>query len=133
MANQKKVTAKKTKSSNKNVPNIGKAYVYSGYNNTIVTITDIDGNTVCWGTSGHNNFKGSRKSTPYAATIVGENAAKQAYDLGMREVAAFMKGVGSGKSLAVKALRNGGLVITKITDITPIAHNGCRPKKRRRT
>jgi small subunit ribosomal protein S11 len=122
----------KTKTKKTNVPPIGRAYIYAGYNNTIVNITDLDGNTICWETSGSNNFKGSRKSTPYAASVVGEKVAKKAVDMGVKEVSAFMKGVGTGKTLAVKALRNSGLVINKITDITPMAHNGCRAKKRRR-
>lgn len=126
--NKKGKTTKKSKSASP----VGRAYVYSGYNNTIVTITDVDGNALCWGSSGANNFKGSRKSTPYAATVVGEKVAKNASDMGVKEISVFMKGVGNGKSLAVKALRNGGLVISKIVDITPIAHNGCRQKKRRK-
>ncbi len=130
MAKAKK-TVKKTKRT-KQIPQIGNVYVFSGYNNTIVTVTDLDGNTVCWASGGTSGFKGSRKSTPYAASVVGENAAKEAVSLGMKEVTAYIKGIGSGKSQAVKAIRNGGLVINKIVDITPIAHNGCRPKKRRR-
>ena len=126
---KKELKAKKSRE----VLSQGKAYVFSGYNNTIVTITDLDGNTICWGTSGANNFKNSRKSTPYAATIVGQNAAKEAVLKGVREVSAYIKGVGSGKSQCVKALRNGGLIINRIIDVTPIPHNGCRAKKRRRT
>jgi small subunit ribosomal protein S11 len=129
---QTKKTTTKSKDRNKNVNPMGKAYIYAGYNNTIVSITDLDGNVLCWGSSGGNNFKGSRKATPYAATIVGESTAKRAFEMGVKEVSAYMKGVGNGKTLAVKALRNGGLAISKIVDITPIAHNGCRPKKRRR-
>ena len=132
MATKKTTKTTKTKTKKGNIAPIGRAYVYAGYNNTIVNITDLDGNTICWGSSGSNNFKGSRKSTPYAASIVGEKVAKKAFELGIKEVSAFMKGVGTGKTLAVKALRNSGLVINKITDITPMAHNGCRPKKRRR-
>lgn len=128
----KKTTKTTTKIKKTNVAPIGRAYIYAGYNNTIVNITDIDGNTLCWASSGSNNFKGSRKSTPYAASVVGEKVAKQAFEMGVKEVSAFMKGIGTGKTLAVKALRNSGLVINKITDITPIAHNGCRQKKRRR-
>ncbi len=116
----------------KQIQPIGKVYVFSGYNNTIVTITDLEGNTICWGTAGGNNFKGSKKSTPYASSVVGENTAKKAVALGIKEVTAYIKGVGSGKSQCVKALRNGGLLINKIVDVTPIAHNGCRPRKRRR-
>lgn len=130
---KKEVVKKETKSKkSKEVLPQGKAYISSGYNNTIVTITDLDGNTICWGTSGANSFKNSRKSTPYAASIVGQNAAKEAVSKGVKEVTAYIKGVGSGKSQCVKALRNGGLMINKIVDVTTIAHNGCRPKKRRR-
>lgn len=131
MANTKKSPTKSRKSK-REVPAIGKVYISSGYNNTIVTITDLEGNTICWGSGGNNNFKGSRKSTPYAATIVGENAAKKAAEAGLKEVTAYIKGVGSGKSQCVKAIRNGGLIINKIVDVTPLPHNGCRPKKRRR-
>lgn len=122
----------KTVKKNKNVQPLGLAYVYSNYNNTIVTLTDLGGNTINWGSSGRSEFKGSKKSTPYAATIVGESAAKVAYTYGLREVTVLLKGVGSGKAQAVKALRNGGLVINKIVDVTPVPHGGCRPKKRRR-
>lgn len=132
----KKTTTKNTikvkPKSTKQIQPMGKVYVFSGYNNTVVTITDLDGNTICWGTAGGNNFRGSKKSTPYASAIVGENTAKKAVALGVKEVSAYIKGVGSGKSQCVKALRNGGLVINKIVDVTPIAHNGCRPRKRRR-
>jgi len=128
----KKETKVKKTSAKKEVMPQGKAYVFSGYNNTIVTITDLDGNTICWGASGANNFKGSRKSTPYAASVVGQNTARQAVTKGIKEVSAYIKGVGSGKSQCVKALRNGGLIINKIVDVTPTPHNGCRAKKRRR-
>ena len=124
---QKKVIKKA-----KQVSPIGNAYVYSGYNNTIITITDVNGGTICWGTAGSNSFKGSKKSTPYAATIVGENIARESYSYGLREVTVFLKGVGNGKAQSVKALRNGGLIINKILDVTPIPYNGCRAKKRRR-
>lgn len=127
---QKPVANKKT--SKREIQPMGNVYVYSGYNNTIVTITDLDGNTVCWGAGGNSGFKGSRKSTPYAASVVGENVAKRAVALGVREVSAYMKGIGAGKSQCVKALRNGGLMINRIVDVTPMAFNGCRPKKRRR-
>lgn len=128
-----KPEAKKTKVKKERIISpAGRAYVLSGYNNTMVTISDIEGNTLCWGSSGTNSFKGSKKSTPFASTVVGENTAKAAVALGVREVAVFMKGVGAGKTQAVKALRNGGLIINQIVDVTPIAHNGCRPRKRRR-
>ena len=132
MAKAKKSVKKKNTKKAKSVPTVGNVYVFSGYNNTIVTVTDLEGNTICWSSGGASGFKGSRKSTPYAAAVVGENAAKEAVALGVKEVTAYIKGIGSGKSQAVKAIRNGGLVINKIVDITPIAHNGCRPKKRRR-
>ena len=128
-----KKSDKKVKTKSKRVINpVGNAYVFSGYNNTVVTITDLDGNTVCWGSSGHSGFKGSRKSTPYAATVVGESVAQRAVEAGVKEVNAYIKGVGSGKSQCVKALRNGGLSIIRIIDVTSVPHNGCRPKKRRR-
>lgn len=123
---------KAVRKNKKEISPVGRAYVTSGYNNTVVTITDVSGNTICWGSGGNSGFKGSRKSTPYAATIVGENVARKAVELGVKEVSAFIKGVGSGKSQCVKALRNGGLAINKIADVTPLVHNGCRPKKRRR-
>lgn len=127
-----KATKVKKKKIQRQIPLIGVAYISSGYNNTIVTITDTTGNTLCWGSGGDANFKGSRKSTPYAAAIVGEKTAKKAVALGVKEVTAYIKGVGSGKSQCVKAIRNGGLVINKIVDVTSVPHNGCRPKKRRR-
>lgn len=127
---QKKVT--KNKKVNQVTNPFGIAYVYSGYNNTLVSITDSEGNAVCWESGGRSSFKGSRKATPYAATIIGENAAKDALSAGLKEVEVRMKGVGSGKSQCVKALRNAGLGISKIVDVTPLPHNGCRPRKRRR-
>lgn len=130
MAKQQK--QKTNKKSNKQVGPYGIAYVYSGYNNTLVTITDASGNAVCWESGGSSNFKGSRKATPYAATIIGESAGKEAVATGLKEVEVRMKGVGSGKTQCVKALRNAGLGISKIIDVTPLPHNGCRPRKRRR-
>ncbi len=136
MAINKDNSSKQKKASNKKINKVnnpfGIAYVYSGYNNTLVTITDSEGNTVAWESGGRSNFKGSRKATPYAATIIGENAGKDAISSGLKEVEVRMKGVGSGKSQCVKALRNAGLGISKIVDVTPIPHNGCRPRKRRR-
>ena len=132
MAKEVKAKTKIKKKSSKTIPAVGKAYVFSGYNNTIVTITDLEGNTVCWGSSGNSEFKGSRKSTPYAASVVGQDTARKASELGVKEVTAYIKGVGSGKSQCVKAIRNGGLIINKIIDVTPIAHNGCRARKVRK-
>ncbi|MBU6333671.1 MAG: 30S ribosomal protein S11 [Chloroflexi bacterium] len=115
----------------KNVPR-GQAHVQSTFNNTIVTITDPAGNVVCWSSAGQNGFKGSRKSTPYAAQIASEIAARKALENGMRTIDVFVKGPGSGREAAVRSLQSAGLQVTSITDVTPIPHNGCRPPKRRR-
>jgi small subunit ribosomal protein S11 len=115
----------------KNVPS-GVAHIQATFNNTIVTITDPAGNTVSWSSAGAKGFKGSRKSTPYAAQIVAEDAARKAMDHGMKSVAVHIKGPGSGRESALRAVVNCGLKITSIRDVTPIPHNGCRPPKRRR-
>jgi small subunit ribosomal protein S11 len=115
----------------KNVPR-GNAYIQSSFNNTIVTITDPDGNVLTWGSSGGAGFKGSRKSTPYAAQITAEVAARRALENGMRTVEVFVKGPGSGREAAIRSLQSNGLQVIAITDVTPIPHNGCRPPKRRR-
>ena len=115
----------------KNVPR-GLAYIQSSFNNTIVTITDPDGNVLTWGSSGAAGFKGSRKSTPYAAQITAEGAARRAMEHGLRQVDVFVKGPGSGRESAIRALQAAGLSVTSITDVTPIPHNGPRPPKRRR-
>ncbi len=115
----------------KNVPR-GRAYVQSTFNNTIITLTDPNGNTIAWGSAGSTGVKGSRKSTPYAAQIAAENAARKAMDHGLREVDVFVKGPGSGRESAVRALQASGIALRTIRDITPIPHNGCRPRKRRR-
>ena len=115
----------------KNVPR-GRAYVQSTFNNTIITLTDLNGNTLAWGSAGSTGVKGSRKSTPYAAQIAAENAARKAMDHGLREVDVFVKGPGSGRESAVRALQASGIALRTIRDITPIPHNGCRPRKRRR-
>ncbi len=110
----------------------GAAHIRSTFNNTIVTITDVNGNTVAWGSSGAMGFKGSRKNTPYAAQMAAEAAAKGAIDNGMKTVEVFVKGPGNGREAAIRALQTAGLNITLIKDVTPIPHNGCRPPKRRR-
>ncbi len=115
----------------KNIPR-GRAYVQSTFNNTIVTITDPNGNVLSWSTAGASNFKGSRKSTPYAAQIATEGAVRRAMEHGLRQVEVFVKGPGSGREAAVRALQSSGLQVLAITDVTPIPHNGCRPPKRRR-
>ncbi len=110
----------------------GHAYIRSSFNNTTVTITDEAGNTLAWGTAGVVGFKGSRKSTPFAAGMAAEKAARDAMIHGLREVAVFVKGPGSGREAALRSLQSAGLEITMIKDVTPIPHNGCRPPKRRR-
>ena len=110
----------------------GKAFIKATFNNTIVTLTDTYGNVIAWSTAGKNGFKGSRKSTPFAAQVAAEAAAKEARDLGLRRVEVFIKGPGGGREAAVRSLQTAGLEVTLIRDITPIPHNGCRPPKRRR-
>jgi small subunit ribosomal protein S11 len=110
----------------------GIAHIASTFNNTIVTITDVSGNVVSWSSAGACGFKGSRKSTPFAAQLAAENAAKKAQDHGMRTVQVFVKGPGSGRESALRALQAAGFKISLIRDVTPIPHNGCRPPKRRR-
>ncbi len=125
----KKTTRKKREK--KNIPN-GVAHIQSTFNNTIITITDPNGNTVAWSSAGVQGFKGSRKSTPFAAQLAAEDAAKKAMENGMRSVEVNVKGPGSGREAALRALAAAGLTITVIRDVTPIPHNGCRPPKRRR-
>ncbi len=115
----------------KNVPN-GIAHIQATFNNTIVTITDITGNVISWCTCGAKGFKGSRKSTPFAAQMAAEDAAKKAQEHGLRSVEVWVKGPGSGRESALRALQAVGLTITMIKDVTPIPHNGCRPPKKRR-
>ena len=110
----------------------GVAHIKSSFNNTVVTIADEQGNTLSWATSGSMGFKGSRKSTPFAAQLAAETAAKVAMDHGMREVEVFVKGPGSGREAAIRSLQAAGLEVSSIKDVTPIPHNGCRPPKRRR-
>ena len=110
----------------------GIAYVLATFNNTKVTFTDLHGNVLCWSTGGKNGFKGSRKSTPFAAQMAAEAAAKTAMEHGLRKVSVFVKGPGSGRETAIRSLQAAGLEIASIQDCTPIPHNGCRPRKRRR-
>jgi len=110
----------------------GRAYIQSTFNNTIVTITDPTGAVLAWSSSGSSGFKGSRKSTPFAAGMAAENAARKAMEQGMRQVDVLVKGPGSGREAAIRSLQTAGLLINAITDVTPIPHNGCRPPKRRR-
>jgi len=109
-----------------------KAHIQASFNNTIVTVTDPQGNTVSWSSSGSVGFKGSRKSTPYAAQLAASATARQAMDMGMREVDVYVKGPGPGRESAIRSLQAAGLKVTSITDVTPLPHNGCRPPKKRR-
>ncbi|MBT5298560.1 MAG: 30S ribosomal protein S11 [Rhodospirillaceae bacterium] len=110
----------------------GVAHVNATFNNTMITITDAQGNTIAWSSAGSQGFKGSRKSTPYAAQVAGEDAGKKAMDHGMKTLEVQVKGPGSGRESALRALQAVGFTITSIQDVTPIPHNGCRPRKRRR-
>lgn len=123
-----KVVKKKKK---RNVP-VGVAHVQSTFNNTVVTITDVNGEVVCWSSAGAKGFKGSRKSTPFAAQMAAEECSKKAMEAGMRTVAVMVKGPGAGRESAIRALGASGLKIALIKDVTPIPHNGCRAPKRRR-
>jgi len=120
-----------TRKARKNVPH-GQAHIYATFNNTIVTVTDRQGNTIAWASAGTSGFKGSRKSTPYAARMAGQQAAKSAMDNGMVEIDIFVKGPGPGREAAIRSLQAAGLKVRSITDVTPIPHNGCRPPKKRR-
>jgi small subunit ribosomal protein S11 len=115
----------------RNIPR-GQAHIQATFNNTIITITDTQGNSIAWASAGTVGFKGSRKSTPYAAQLAAQQAARSAQDNGMRELDIFVKGPGPGREAAIRSLQAAGLVIKSITDVTPIPHNGCRPPKRRR-
>lgn len=123
--------ASRKKKVKKNVP-VGVAHISATFNNTIVTITDPAGNVVAWSSSGCGGFKGSRKSTPFAAQIAGDTAARKARDVGMRTVSVFVKGPGAGRESALRSLYTAGLSVSSIKDVTPIPHNGCRPRKSRR-
>ncbi len=128
MAEARKVKKKKVK---KNVP-VGIAHIHATFNNTIVTITDLNGDVVSWSSSGCGGFKGSRKSTPFAAQVAGETAARKAKEVGMRTVSVLVKGPGAGRESALRAVASSGLHVSLIKDITPVPHNGCRPRKNRR-
>ena len=128
--NDKKISDKKK--SKKNFGQNGDVQIKSSFNNTIVTISDLSGNAVSWSSSGSMGFRGSKKSTPYAAQIATDAAGKKAYDIGLRKLDVLMKGPGSGRESALRALQNIGFIISNIKDVTPLPHNGCRPKKKRR-
>ena len=127
----KRQSARRVKKVKKNIRD-GVAHITSTFNNTIVTITDMSGNTIAWSNAGVSGFKGSRKSTPFAAQLAGKDAADKAKEHGVRNVVVYVKGPGSGREAALRALHAAGLTVTAIKDVTPIPHNGCRPPKRRR-
>ena len=131
MAKNEKKTSDKKKSK-KSFGQNGVVHIKSSFNNTIVTISDISGNAVSWSSSGSMGFRGSKKSTPYAAQIATDAAGKKAFDVGLRKLDVLMKGPGSGRESALRALQNIGFIINNIKDVTPLPHNGCRPKKKRR-
>lgn len=130
-ASAKKTVTRPRRRERKNIDR-GAAHIHSSFNNTIVTITDPAGNTVSWSSSGSMGMRGSRKGTPFAAQMAGDNAAKMAIEHGMRSVEVFVKGPGAGREAAIRAIQGAGLDVTLIKDVTPIPHNGCRPPKRRR-
>ncbi|NLC30165.1 MAG: 30S ribosomal protein S11 [Chloroflexi bacterium] len=127
-------TARRTTGSRKVKRQIstGKVHVFATFNNTIVTVTDLQGNTICWGSSGTAGFKGSRKSTPFAARLATEQTIKVAQQMGLQEVELLVKGPGPGREAAIRAVQAIGLKVIRITDLTPVPHNGCRPPKKRR-
>lgn len=127
----KKTTGSRKRREKKNIER-GAVHIQSTFNNTIVTITDLNGNAVSWASAGEMGFRGSRKSTPFAAATAAETAAKTAMDYGMKTVEVYVKGPGSGRESAIRALQTAGLEVSLIKDVTPIPHNGCRPPKRRR-
>ena len=130
MPDKKKPTRVK-KRERKAIPK-GHAYIQSTFNNTIITLTDPSGNAIAWGSSGTAGFKGSRKGTPYAAQLAAEQTARKGMEHGIKQIEVYVKGPGSGREAAIRALQSAGLTITGIRDVTPIPHNGCRPRNRRR-
>jgi small subunit ribosomal protein S11 len=128
---ERKSAKRGKKRERKNVP-VGHAHIQSTFNNTIVTISDTTGNVISWGSAGLVGFKGSRKSTPYAAAQTADGAARRAMEHGVRQIEVFVKGPGAGREQAIRSLQAAGLEVSAITDVTPIPHNGCRPPKRRR-
>jgi small subunit ribosomal protein S11 len=128
---KKKPVGRQRRKERKSVPR-GQAHIQSTFNNTLVTITDPNGNVISWGSAGMHGFKGSRKSTPYAAQVTAETAARKAMEHGLRQIEVYVKGPGSGREAAIRSLQTAGISVVSITDVTPIPHNGCRPPKRRR-
>ncbi len=129
MAQKRKDKAKKRVV---NVEPVGQAHIRASFNNIIISITNTAGQVISWASAGKMGFKGSKKNTPYAAQMAGEDCAKKAFDLGLRKVEVFVKGPGAGRESAIRSIQNSGVEVTTITDVTPLPHNGCRPPKRRR-
>ncbi len=133
MAKQARTTRRTTSSRKvKRQLTAGQVHVFASFNNTIITVTDLQGNTVCWGSSGSAGFKGSRKSTPFAARLAAEQTMKTAQSMGIQEVELYIKGPGPGRESVIRAVQSMGVKVRLISDITPVPHNGCRPPKRRR-
>ena len=128
---ERKGRARARRRERKNVP-VGRAYIQSTFNNTIITLTDPNGNVIAWASAGTVGFKGSRKSTPYAAQVAADRAAKRGMEHGLRQVEVYVRGPGSGREAAIRSLQGAGIQVMSIRDVTPIPHNGCRPPKRRR-
>ncbi len=127
--------AKKAGTQKKRIVNVeaqGQAHIHSSFNNIIITLTNMNGQTISWSSAGKMNFKGSKKNTPYAAQMAATDCAKIAYDLGLRKVKAYVKGPGNGRESAIRSIHAAGIEVTEIIDVTPLPHNGCRPPKRRR-
>ena len=132
MGQRRRTTVRRAgKRERRDVP-VAQAHVQASFNNTLITITDLEGNVITWGSSGSSDFKGSKKSTPWAAQVAAQLTAKRAMDQGVREVDIFVKGPGPGREAAIRSLQATGLKVRSITDVTPIPHNGCRPPKKRR-
>ncbi len=127
----RKVVTKGKQKEKKNIP-LGRAYIHASFNNTLVTITDAQGNAISWASAGNANFKGSRKGTPFAAQVAADKASRIAQEHGMQKIDVFVKGPGSGRETAIRSLMASGLEVMSISDVTPLPHNGCRPPKRRR-
>ena len=127
----RKVVTKGKQKEKKNIP-LGRAYIHASFNNTLVTITDAQGNAISWASAGNANFKGSRKGTPFAAQVAADKASRVAQENGMQKIDVFVKGPGSGRETAIRSLQASGLEVMSISDVTPLPHNGCRPPKRRR-
>ncbi len=127
----RKAVSKGKQKEKKNIP-LGRAYIHASFNNTLVTITDAQGNAISWASAGNANFKGSRKGTPFAAQVAADKASRVAQENGMQKIDVFVKGPGSGRETAIRSLQASGLEVMSISDVTPLPHNGCRPPKRRR-